>query len=71
MGPGGLDVQGQSLVGREGEIVQQEYAYFSDGIVGFADEMVHVEQPMGGVDLLEGGDVEREASIGEHHSKHY
>ena len=40
-------------------------------MVGLTNESVHVEYPMEGVDLGEGGDVHREASVGEYHSEHY
>lgn len=32
--------------------------------------MVHVEDPVGGVDLGEGGDVEGEAPVGEDDAEH-
>lgn len=34
------------------------------------DESVHVEHPVEGVDLDEGGDVDREAAVWENHSEH-
>ena len=35
------------------------------------DEVVHVEEPVGGVDLREGGDVEGEAAIWEDDAEHF
>lgn len=69
-GPGGLDVDGEGLVGREGEAVEEEDAHLTDLVVRFPDEGVHVEDPVEGVDLGEGGDVDREAPVGEHDPEH-
>lgn len=65
-----MDVDGESLVRRESEAVEEENADLADLIVGLAHEGVHVEDPVEGVDLGEGGDVHWEAPVGEDHPEH-
>ena len=38
---------------------------------GLTDESVHVEDPVGGVDLSESGDVHWEAPVWKNHSEHF
>lgn len=39
-------------------------------IWGLTHKSIHVENPVEGVDLSEGGDVHWEAAVGEHYSEH-
>lgn len=66
-----MDVDGEGLVRRESEGVEEEYAELADLVVGFAHEGVHVEDPVKGVDLREAGDVHWETAVWEHNAEHF
>lgn len=66
-----MDVDGEGLVRRESEGVEEEYAELADLVVGFAHEGVHVEDPVEGVDLREAGDVHWETAVWEYDAEHF
>lgn len=66
----GLDVDSQSLIWGQSEVVQEEDAHITNLMVGFANESVHIEHPMEGINLGEARDIHWEASVGEYHSEH-